>query len=95
MKIRRRTEIRVETREVLVLRRHGSVSLWCEECGAQVKALSPEGAAAAMGTSLRAVFRQVEVGGLHFKETDGGVLLICFNSITAYRHRCGQPFNKD
>jgi hypothetical protein len=48
-----------------------------------------------MGTSLRAVFRQVEVGGLHFKETDGGVLLICFNSITAYRHRCGQPFNKD
>lgn len=41
----------------------------------------PEVAAAAMGISLRLVFRQLEAGKLHFKETDEESLFICLNSI--------------
>ena len=91
MKIRRKTEISVETREVWVFRRRGGQGFWCDACGARVGALSPEAAAAAMRTSLRAVFRRVETGGLHFKETDGGALLICLNSVNHHCHADGEP----
>jgi hypothetical protein len=81
LKIRRRTEITQETREVLVLRGHGKTSGWCDECGAPVKMVRPDEAAAAIGISLRLVFQQLEAGKLHFEETDEGSLFICLNSL--------------
>ncbi len=81
MKIRRRTEITHETREVLVLRRRGNAEVWCNECGAPVKMIRPEEAAAAMCVSLRLVFRQLEAGKLHFEETGEGSLFICLASL--------------
>jgi hypothetical protein len=38
-------------------------------------------AAAMASVSLRAICRDVDVGALHFKECDDGLLLICLNSL--------------
>jgi hypothetical protein len=66
---------------VVVIRRREVASIWCAECGAEVKALRPETAAAVIGMSLRAVFRLVEAGHLHPCETGEGMLFICLNSL--------------
>jgi len=42
---------------------------------------TPEEAAILTGFSLRAICRQVEAGGLHFRETANGQLFICLNSL--------------
>jgi len=82
VKIKRRTEITVETDRVLIIRwDHTSVHTWCALCAEQVKMLTAEGAAAAAGVSLRAICRRVESGQLHFSETPDGQLLICLNSL--------------
>jgi len=78
---RRKTEIHIETREVLILRRIANASIWCDECGRQVKAIKPEEAATALGLNLRALFRQVEASRLHGCESSAGKLFICGNSL--------------
>jgi hypothetical protein len=44
--------------------------------------LIPEAAAAVAQVSLRAIYRWVEKGELHFAETPEGALLICQDSLT-------------
>ena len=39
--------------------------------------LTPEEAAAASGTSARAIYRRVEAAAAHFAETPEGHLLVC------------------
>jgi hypothetical protein len=77
----RRTEITAETREVLIFRRREGFECWCDQCERQVRMVGPEEAAATMGISLRLVFLQIEVGKLHFKETDQESVFICVNSL--------------
>ena len=78
----RRIEITVETEEVYVVRtRRRPHTLWCAACAAEVEMLTPEEAAAASGTSARAVYRLVETGLTHFAETPEGLLLICRGSL--------------
>jgi hypothetical protein len=79
---KRRTEITIETERLLLLKgARRPIFLWCEECRAEVKMVTPEEAAAATGVRLRAIYRRVEAGELHFTETPEGQLLICLNSI--------------
>ena len=86
MKIRRRTEVIYETREVLALRRRYTEG-WCDQCRTRVRMMRPEEAAAATGANLRRIFRQIEALELHFKETEAGNLLICLNSLLDCSHQ--------
>lgn len=85
MKRKRRTEITVETETIVCWRRRSRVTptAWCSQCAAEVELVTPEGAAAHSGFNLRAIYRKVEAGRLHFRETAEGRLLICLNSLNA------------
>ncbi len=81
---KRRTEITIETDEVVLMRRRrGSLPAWCEGCGKQVNLLTPDGAAEAAGVTSRTIYRWVEADKVHFAETAEGLLLICLDSLTA------------
>jgi hypothetical protein len=57
------------------------VLAWCERCGEEVLMVTPNEAAAAVGSDARAIFRRVESGEIHFIESEGGALLICSKSL--------------
>ena len=75
----KRTEIIIETHEVWVVRRPagGQLPAWCLDCAGQPAMLTPEEAAALCGLSLRAIFRLIEAGSVHFLESAGDRLLVC------------------
>lgn len=82
MKKRKRTEIKVEIEQLLVIRqRRSSILAWCEGCHEQVTMIRPEEAAAMASLDLRAIYRSVEAGRLHFIDATDGLPLICLNSI--------------
>lgn len=79
---RRRTEITVQPKRRLVVRRGRSpVRVWCQGCGQPVQMLTAEQAAAFVGTSRRTIYRWVEAEKLHFTETSDGVVLICLDAL--------------
>ena len=76
-----RTEIRVETRQVLVINRCGSlVQSWCAQCGEQAGMIRLEEAALA-GVSLQAICRRLQGDSLHLVEIADGLNFICLNSL--------------
>ena len=79
---KRRIEITVEKRRLIVLRRAPAPILdWCADCGEQVAMLTPDQAAAIASVSSRMIYRRVEAGEMHYLETPEGHLLVCANSI--------------
>jgi hypothetical protein len=77
----RKTEITVETYEILVMSRHGSLRPnWCAACGKQVATISLSAVCLA-GLIGEAPHRQTETGRIHLIETVGGSSLICLNSL--------------
>lgn len=86
MRLRKRTIVRVETKQLAVIRPIGNaVELWCEQCAAAVSMVTPERAAQLCQAPPRAIYRRVERGEVHFVETGTGEVLICWSS--AQRHR--------
>ena len=84
MRRTKRTEVRVEIDEVLIVkRRGGAVLTWCAECAAEVAMVTPDEAAAVALTSTRAIYALVEAGRLHWSETPERQLLICAVSLLA------------
>ncbi len=83
MKRTRRTTVTVEVERVMVLRSSpgSSAVMWCRACARQVVMVSPEGAALAIGCSVRTVLRDVEAGHLHGTESLDGRLRICVNCL--------------
>jgi hypothetical protein len=89
MKRVKRTEITIETEDVLILR--GKVSATspaasrrgCARCGAQAEMLTPESAARMYSADARAVFLLIVVGIVHFEETPEGSMLVCLPSLAA------------
>lgn len=80
---KRRTRITVETERVLIIRGGNSESDgWCGQCGARVKLLAPETAAALTGLGRRALYRLVETGQVHFTESRDAIVSICLESLT-------------
>lgn len=74
----KRTETVIETHEVWVVRRPaGPPTAWCQDCACRPAMLTPEEAARLSGLSLRALFRLIEAGRVHFLETAGDRLLVC------------------
>ena len=79
---RKKTEITVATREVIVVRQTRSVvRRWCVECGTEVNMLAADKAATLLGVSTRDIYRRVESRQAHFIETVDGRLWICARSL--------------
>lgn len=84
MRSRKRTEITLKTRQILVVRSPSSKpTFWCSECVEPSQMITPNEAAVLSDTGTRAIYRLIEDGGLHFVETRDGALLICLNSLMA------------
>jgi hypothetical protein len=86
---KRRIELQTVTDRLLVIRGGGGQPghAWCAGCAASVRMLKADEAAAAAGVGVRAVFRWVEAGVVHFTETPGGSVEICLNSLPAGQRR--------
>ena len=82
-KIRRRTEIYVETERTLAICRGRGRRALCEACGREVDFVRAGEAAGLSGTGLRELCRRVESGELHFAEAEDGALFICLASLDA------------
>ena len=79
--MKRTTEVIIERDELLVVRRRGSRAPgWCEACGA-AELVTPEEAALLAGVATRTLYRFVEAGLVHFRETPEGFLLVCLRSL--------------
>lgn len=78
----RRTEITLETHELLIARKpRRTFLIYCAKCGETVQMMTAEHAAKLAGASLRSIFRQVETGGVHLLEMPDGLSLICIKSL--------------
>ena len=74
----KRIETVVETHEVWIIRRQkGRLAAFCAQCPDQPLMLTASEAASLCGHSLRAIFRLVEAGLIHFRESPGGELFVC------------------
>lgn len=82
--MKRRTEIIVETHEVIVIHNHTRLlRVWCRECAQQVIMLTVDQAAAVAKKSSRLIYRMAEAGYIHFAETPEGLMVICLQSLTS------------
>ena len=77
---RRRTEITVETRSLVLRGPRQQAPLYCTTCSLPTLLIAPDEAAVLAGVSTRIIYRFVETEQLHYRET-GGRLLVCPNSL--------------
>ena len=82
-KVRKRTEITIESETFLVVR-HGGGALraWCGACGVDSLMLTPREAAMLAGMTMRLIYARAEEGTLHFQERSDGTLLVCVSSVS-------------
>ena len=81
-RVRRTTEITMETAEYIFARKTAQPIVdWCARCGAQVSFLKPEEVAHEAGVTPRTIYRWVEEEKIHYREMQAGSLLICLNSL--------------
>ena len=81
-KIRKRTEVTVETEMLVIFPRGAGARLaWCEGCGAESLMLTPREAALLAGVTTRQIYARVEDGSLYFKEQPDGTLVVCACSL--------------
>ena len=81
MRRKKRLEITVETRRLVIHPRANQAPTHCLACSSPADWITPEEAAALAGISTRTLYRWVEAGQLHFQETAEQSLLICLNSL--------------
>lgn len=78
----RRTEVTIETDEITIIRSSpGIATPPCPQCAEVVAMITPEHAAMMTCTNIRAIYRGLEAGWVHYAETPGGSLLVCPDSI--------------
>jgi hypothetical protein len=77
---RKRTEITVETREVLIIRQGGFSIAWCAGCGKKVRIICLSGGDL-KSLSPEPIGRKTIVSQLHFIEIADGSLGICLPSL--------------
>ncbi len=80
--------MRIETEKFLTIRNGaGNSRVVCDLCEGKIPMLTSAEATQFVGTSLRQIFRLVENGQLHFRETPDGLLLICFDSLSKEKEK--------
>lgn len=82
MKRKTRTEISLETSQVLAIRsRRLRIRAWCPVCAKSVVMVTADEAAIVASVSTRTIYRWVEDGKVHFTEGPEDSLLICLDSL--------------
>lgn len=83
IKANRRTELTIETENVLIIRnkKRKSFSANCKICGCDSQMITPKQAALIIQTTQREIFRLVEENKLHFVEFQDGDLFVCAKSL--------------
>jgi hypothetical protein len=81
-------KIKRNRRTIMHLRRGGKVA-WYDDCAAETTIVSQNEAAVILLTTVRKIFRQVEAGEIHFRETEPGEMLVCRNSCLNRFHETG------
>lgn len=81
--MKRRTEIILEVKEIFFTKRSRATLIreWCPVCAAQRRMVSPEEAAALTRHSVRAIYRLVEEGGVHYVQRKDGLISVCLDSL--------------
>ena len=79
----RRKEERIEIHERLIVRTaSGSLPALCEACSTgDAILLSPEQASTVTGIPARSIYRWVEAGTIHYRETANGKLIVCVKTL--------------
>jgi hypothetical protein len=92
MRKRKRTIVTVEVEQALFVKgRPLPARVWCAACAAEVPAVAPEAAAAMTSNTARTVYRWVEGGKVHFKETPAGELRLCLPSLLVFAFGAEAP----
>lgn len=87
-----RTEILVETHEVMVIRRRSkAVKPHCLICGEETTMLSLDEATAIFGLSTLELCQLVNDNRIHFTETAIRVLLVCPESLAQFKSANNAP----
>jgi hypothetical protein len=81
MSTKRRTQTIIETHEVWVLKRQGRRRWLCDQCTDKAEMYTPYEAAMIRSVSQLTIYRWVESGDTHFKETPDGGLFVCLASL--------------
>lgn len=89
------TKTVVTIHQLYVVRQHknGAPEV-CPDCNEEVASLlAPDEAAIITGISTRTIYRWVEAGSIHFRQTAGDSILVCLNSfpITADPDQSTEP----
>jgi hypothetical protein len=82
---KRTTEQMVEIHEYYIIKSvSGSLPALCTECAANdAVMISPEQAAILKQVPVRTIYRQVELGAIHYKEAADGTITVCTRSLGA------------
>jgi len=81
----KRTEITVETDQVMTIRRRRSIRVWCRECGRVVDAVGVEEAGAIAGTTPSQLRDRAGALGWHVCEGWDDEMLVCLDSVLRAR----------
>jgi hypothetical protein len=84
MNKRRRTEITIETKLLVLRYTRRRAPLYCAVCLSPTPLIAPEEAATPAGASTRTIYALVESGQIHFRETAEGKLLVCPNLLPLF-----------
>lgn len=81
--MKRRKDERIEIHERLIVRTgSGSLPALCDACSAgDAILLSPEQASTVTGIPARLIYRWVEAGSIHYRETASGKLTVCVKTL--------------
>jgi hypothetical protein len=85
----RRTEKTVEIHEFYAIRTaSGALPALCGDCSTgDAIMLAPEQASVLSHVPTRAIYRLVETGAIHYRETPNGLLIVCVRSLVATRNQ--------
>ena len=92
MKRKHRTTTFIDQHEMIVLRSSRPPrKVYCAECSEMVAFVSLDEAVRISGVSSRHIFRLIEEGQIHFRETAQGMALICPTSLLKWvkQEQCG------
>ena len=78
---RKRTEITIETSQVLIIQRHRSVRIWCPGCGGEVEMVDLEDVMASGESGQRVLQDSDQVQTWHFAEGQDGAHFVCVPSM--------------
>ena len=78
---RTRTEITIQTDELLILRARRKLRIACGECEGNTLLVTPEEATVLSGAGARTIYRWVEAGLVHYAEISNGTVLVCPDSV--------------